>query len=80
MKNSRSIWYEKLLEKAFNEISKLTEPQQDSFARWLLDEIASEQRWDKAFSDSQDLLSQLAQEALAEHRAGKTKLLDPDNL
>jgi hypothetical protein len=70
----------KLLEKAFNEISKLTEPQQDSFARWLLDEIASEQRWDKAFNDSQDLLSQLAKEALAEHRAGKTKLLDPDNL
>ena len=70
----------KLLEKAFNEISKLTESQQDSFARWLLDEIASEQRWDKAFNDSQDLLSQLAKEALAEHRAGKTKLLDPDNL
>ena len=50
----------KLLEKAFNEISKLTEPQQDSFARWLLDQIASEQRWGKAFSDSQDLLTWLS--------------------
>jgi hypothetical protein len=70
----------KLLEKAFSEVSKLAESQQDSFARWLLEELASEQRWDKAFNDSQDLLSQLAEEALAEHRAGKTKLLDPDNL
>ncbi|HAS50806.1 MAG TPA: hypothetical protein DCS21_03300 [Gammaproteobacteria bacterium] len=69
-----------LLEKAFSEVSKLPELQQDSFARWLLEEIASEQRWDKSFSDSQDLLSQLAKEALAEHRSGKTRLLDPDSL
>ncbi len=69
-----------LLEKAFSEVSKLPELQQDFFARWLLEEIASEQRWDKAFSDSQDLLSQLAKEALAEHRSGKTKLLDLDSL
>lgn len=69
-----------LLEKAFSEVSKLNESQQNSFAQWLLDEIASEQRWDKLFSDSQDLLSQLAKEALAEHRSGKTKLLDPDTL
>jgi hypothetical protein len=67
-----------LLEKAFSEISKLPEPQQDSFARWLLDEIASEQRWNKAFSESQDLLSQLAREALAEHRSSKTERLNPD--
>ncbi len=57
-----------LLEKAFSEVSKLPELQQDSFARWLLEEIASEQRWDKAFSE------------LAEHRSGKTRLLDPDSL
>ncbi len=69
-----------LLEKAFSEVSKLNESQQDSVALWLLEELASEQRWEKAFNDSQDLLSQLADEALAEHRAGKTKLLDPDNL
>ncbi len=69
-----------LLEKAFSEVSKLNESKQDSVARWLLEELASEQRWEKAFNDSQDLLSQLADEALAEHRAGKTKLLDPDDL
>lgn len=62
-----------LLEKAFSEVSKLDESQQDSFAHWLLEELVSEQRWEKAFNDSQDLLSQLADEALAEYQAGKTK-------
>lgn len=30
-------------------------------------------RWEKAFARSQDALAKLAQEAMAEHRAGKTK-------
>lgn len=60
-----------LLEKAFSEVSKLDESQQDSFARWLLEELASERRWEKAFNDSQYLLSQLADEALAEHQVDK---------
>jgi hypothetical protein len=69
-----------LLKKAFEKASKLPESDQNAFARWLLDELASEQRWDQAFANSEELLSQLADEALAEHRKGKTKLLDPDNL
>ena len=69
-----------LLEKAFGEVSKLPAIQQDSIAHWLLEEIASAQLWDKAFSNSQGLLSALAKEALTEHRSGKTKLLDPDSL
>lgn len=62
-----------LLEKAFAEVSKLPELEQDVFSRWILEEVASEKRWDMAFANSQDLLSRLADEALAEHRAGKTK-------
>ena len=69
-----------LLKKAFEKISKLPESDQNAFARWVLDELASEQRWDEAFANSEDLLSQLADEALVEHRKGKTKLLDPDTL
>ena len=69
-----------LLQKAFTEASKLPESGQDTFALWILEELASERRWDKAFANSQDLLSRLADEALAEHRAGKTELLDPDKL
>ncbi len=64
-----------LVEKAFLEIAKLPGPEQDALASILLEELASEQRWTKAFSKSQDTLSRLATEALVEHNAGKTKPL-----
>jgi hypothetical protein len=43
-------------------------------------ETASEHQWAEAFAKSGDLLSRLAEEALAEHRAGLTQDLDPDHL
>lgn len=70
----------KLLERAFKEAEKLSKEEQDKLARALLDELASERRWDELFTGSQDLLGQLADEALEEHRAGRTKELDPDKL
>jgi len=69
-----------LLEKAFAEASKLPEGEQNSFAHWLLVELESDRKWDEMFSDSQDLLSRLADDALAEHRQKKTKPLDIDTL
>jgi len=65
-----------LLEQAFGEASKLSEQEQDVIAAWLLDELASERRWEQSFVDSGDLLSRLADEALAEHHAGQTRELD----
>ncbi len=70
----------KLLEEAFAEASKLPEQEQDALAAVILEELASERRWDQAFADSADLLAQLADQALAEHRAGKTQVLDPERL
>ena len=70
----------KLLEEAFAEASKLPEQEQDALATVILEELASERRWDQAFADSADLLAQLADQALAEHRAGKTQVLDPERL
>jgi hypothetical protein len=70
----------KLLQKAFDEASKLPDAEQDTLGRILLDELASERRWDELFAGSHDLLTDLADEALAEHRAGQTKKLDPDKL
>ena len=70
----------KLLEEAFAEASKLPEQEQDALATVILEELASERRWDQAFADSADLLAQLADQALAEHRAGKTHVLDPERL
>lgn len=69
-----------LLKKAFAEASKLPKHEQDALAAWLLDELASERRWDEIFAGSADVLAQLADEALAEHREGRTQVLDPDGL
>ena len=68
------------LELAFSEIKKLPPADQNEFAAWILEELHSEQRWAKLFAESSDLLSSLADEALAEHKAKKTKKLDPETL
>lgn len=70
----------KLLEKALAEAAKLPDDDQDALARAVLAELASERRWDELFAASADVLSELAEESLAEHRAGRTKPLDPDTL
>lgn len=66
----------KLLEKAFEEASKLSELEQNTLARWLIEEIIAEKKWERAFGESEDVLEKLADEALAEHAQGSTKPLD----
>ena len=61
-----------LLDKALSEIAKLKASEQDAVAALVLEELASEERWSSSFAESQDLLATLAEEALAEHAAGKT--------
>lgn len=63
------------LEKAFAEASSLPEREQDAVAKLQLAEFASEKRWGKLFDESQDVLADLAGEALTDYRAGKTKAL-----
>ncbi len=70
----------KLLKKAFEEASRLSELEQNALARWLIDEIIYEKKWKKAFAESEDLLDKLANEALAEHLECKTKPLDVNQL
>jgi hypothetical protein len=70
----------KLLKKAFAEASSLPPAEQDAVANWLLAELASERRWDEAFASSRSALERLAEEALEDHRAGRTRKLDPDAL
>ncbi|MCH8343344.1 MAG: hypothetical protein IH983_05095 [Planctomycetes bacterium] len=69
-----------LLKKAFAEASKLEGDEQDALGRWLLQELASQRRWDQTLANSQDTLAALADEALAEHRDGRTQDLDPQEL
>jgi len=70
----------KLLQRAFDEASKLPDGEQDALGRVLLEELASERRWGELFAGSEDLLAELADQALAEHRAGRTDKLDPEKL
>jgi len=70
----------RLLEQAFAEVSKLPEEEQELLAAWILEEVASERLWDKAFMDSADALARLADEATDEHLEGRTQVLDPDRL
>ena len=65
----------KLLERAFKEASKLPEVEQNALAKWVIEELEAETRWQKAFAASEDILDKLADQALAEHKAGKTKPL-----
>jgi len=69
-----------LLEKAFAEAAKLSQDEQDAVALFLLQELEVEREWDKRFAESQSQLDQLAQEALAEHRSGQTRRLNPNKL
>ena len=70
----------RLLEKAFEEAAKLPAGDQDSLAEWLLAEIESEEGWSRQFADSSEQLAELARRALAEHAAGETEDLDPDDM
>lgn len=70
----------KLLQEAFDKASKLPESEQNTLAKWLLEELQSERQWDKVFADSQDVLEQLGDEALDAHKKGKTRPMDFERL
>ncbi len=70
----------KTLQKVIDEVAQLPPDEQETFAAWMLEELRSEQRWNELFARSQDMLVKMAEEALAEHKAGKTLPLDPDTL
>lgn len=55
-----------LLKRAFSEASRLPEIEQNALARWLIDEIESDRKWETAFAESEDVLAELAREALEE--------------
>jgi hypothetical protein len=68
----------KALEEAFREAQKLPEAQQDELAVAIRAEIDAEHLWDERLATSADALEALADEALTEHRSGRTRTLDPD--
>jgi len=71
-----------LLKKVFERAAKLPKGEQDKFARHMMAELESEEKWAVLFSrpESEEILSRLADESLSAHRSGRTHLLDPDDL
>ncbi|NOQ35212.1 MAG: hypothetical protein GQ569_04875 [Methylococcaceae bacterium] len=69
-----------LLEKAFSQASQLPELQQNVLAKWIMEELLAERKWDNLFSESEDLLAELADEALSEYKQGKTQIMNLDTL
>ena len=66
----------KLLEKAFKAASKLPVVDQNALAKWVIEELEAEKKWELMFAESEDVLRKLANEALAAHQKGKTGQLD----
>ena len=71
-----------LLQSAFNRAAELPPEEQDRFALFLLAELDSERQWADLFArpESEDLLERLAEEALLEHRSGRTQRLKMEDL
>jgi len=69
-----------LLDKAFSQASLLPELQQNMLAKWIMEELLAEKKWDTLFAESEDFLAELADEALSEYEQGKTQLLNLDAL
>jgi hypothetical protein len=62
-----------LLQQAFEKASQLPADLQDQLAQDLLEDIAGELQWDTTLAHSEDLLAKLAQKALQEFEAGRTR-------
>ena len=68
------------LRRAFEAASRLPDREQDELAAAILQELAADSRWDALLGESPSALERLADEALQEHRQGRTEVLDPDAL
>jgi hypothetical protein len=68
----------KALQDVFKEAEKLPDAEQEQLAAAIRAELDAETVWETRLATSKQALEALADEALAEHRAGRTLLLDPD--
>ena len=71
-----------MLREAFDQAADLPPEEQDRFAKFMLAELDGEREWEQLLNlpESDDLLTRMGDQALAEHRAGQTQPLDPVDL
>jgi hypothetical protein len=70
------------MEQAIERASQLGEEEQDAIAAIILREIESACQWDQLFArpESAELLARMADDAMSEFKAGKTRKLDLEGL
>ena len=68
------------LKKAFDAAAKLPAADQDALAAAILEEVKVDGLWDASFATKPGALERMADEAIEEHRSGRTRPLDPDQL
>jgi hypothetical protein len=70
----------RLMEKAVEALRSLPEEQQDAVAGFVLSEIEEDRRWATTSLKYADNLRKLADEAKEDFQAGRSSVLDPENL
>jgi hypothetical protein len=61
-------------------LAALPEEEQERIAKWLSAELAADERWSGMFAESEGMLADMADDALADLDTGKTIDLDPDRM
>ena len=71
-----------LLVDAFQRASRLPEAEQERLANLILEEMAADLEWDALLASdvSESMLAELADAAVSDHLAGRTKALLPEDL
>lgn len=70
----------KALQDVFKEAEKLPEAEQEQLAAAIRAELEAENVWEGRLAASTKAFEALAEEASAEHRAGRTLPLEPEKL
>jgi len=65
-----------LLDEAIKAVRKLPRERQEEIGAIILEELIDDKRWAGSFATSQDLLAELADEAIADQEAGHTTPLE----
>jgi hypothetical protein len=65
-----------MLQEALRRVASLSPEEQDAIASQILETLNDEEAWARSFREKPEILRELAEEALEEHRRGETRPLD----
>jgi len=69
-----------LLDEAYAVAKELPEEEQQAIGAVLFEEMEADRRWEELLAQPSDVIERMAEQALENHRLGKTLPLDPDTL